>query len=203
VRTAKSGELVQANDLATVTVFPSVGFPSMIGASVATYARVSSGSVQFPHCRRRGSPARRNDRGAHGCRPYQPRCCRGGSYRSTPRWQRDRNSLHVPGIICISHMAPFFDRARCSPPLSTRITARIQCSGTLKRLDASMTNVAKGWTVKSFGRLVVDEPCPACAAPPTASMLPRSQRCTSPSREVASLPSCSPPSMVKRCRPAW
>jgi hypothetical protein len=46
VRTAKSGKLVQANDLATVTVFPSVGFPSMIGASAATYARVSSGSAR-------------------------------------------------------------------------------------------------------------------------------------------------------------
>jgi hypothetical protein len=42
------------------------------------------------------------------------------------------------------------------------------CCGTLKRLDASMTNVAKGWTVKSFGRRVVDEPCLAYAVRPNS-----------------------------------
>ena len=48
------------------------------------------------------------------------------------------------------------------------MTARIQCFGTQKRLDASITNAAKGWTVKPFGRRVVDDPCSACAAPPNS-----------------------------------
>jgi hypothetical protein len=72
------------------------------------------------------------------------------------------------GTICISPMALFFDGARCLPSLSTRMTARIQCSGTLKRLDASITYAAKGWTVKPFGRRVVDDPCSTFAAPPNS-----------------------------------
>jgi hypothetical protein len=56
------------------------------------------------------------------------------------------------------HGAPFCDRARNLPPLSTCSTARIQCSGTRKRLDASVTKAAKGWMVKPFGRRVVDDP---------------------------------------------
>ena len=71
-------------------------------------------------------------------------------------------------MICISPMAPFSNRAHCLPSLSTRMTARIQCSGTQKRLDASITNAAKGWTVKPFGRRVVDDPCSPCAAPPNS-----------------------------------
>ena len=57
------------------------------------------------------------------------------------------------------------DRARCFALLSTCITARIQCSGTPKRLDASVTNAAKGRTDKSFGRRVANDSYPACAAP--------------------------------------
>jgi len=57
------------------------------------------------------------------------------------------------------------DRARCFALLSTCITPRIQCSGTPKRLDASVTNAAKGRSDKSFGRRVADDPCSAWAAP--------------------------------------
>src|SRR5258708_7447113 len=49
-------------------------------------------------------------------------------------------------------MAPFRDRARGSPALSTRITDRIQCSGTAKRLDASVIKAAKGSTGRPFAR---------------------------------------------------
>jgi len=41
-------------------------------------------------------------------------------------------------------MAPLDERARGFAPLSTCITARIQCSGTPKRLDALVTNAVKG-----------------------------------------------------------
>src|ERR1700709_2677082 len=47
-------------------------------------------------------------------------------------------------MICISPMAPLRDCVRIFPRLSTRITARIQYSGTAKRLDASVTNSANG-----------------------------------------------------------
>jgi hypothetical protein len=57
------------------------------------------------------------------------------------------------------------DRARCFALLSTCITARIQCSGTPKRFDASVTKAAKGRTDKSFGRRVADDSCSARAAP--------------------------------------
>src|SRR4051812_36250293 len=67
-------------------------------------------------------------------------------------------------MICIRPVAPLDDRARCFALLSTCITARIQCSGTLKRLDASVTNAAKGWTKKSFDLRVIDDSCSACAA---------------------------------------
>jgi hypothetical protein len=68
-------------------------------------------------------------------------------------------------MICIKPMAPLDDRARCFAPLSTRSTARIQCSGTPKRFDASVTNAAKGRTDKPFGRRVAGDSCSACAAP--------------------------------------
>src|SRR5450631_1190111 len=68
-------------------------------------------------------------------------------------------------MICIKPMAPLDDRARCFALLSTCITARIQCSGTPKRLDASVTKAAKGRGDKAFGRRVADDPCSACAAP--------------------------------------
>jgi hypothetical protein len=67
-------------------------------------------------------------------------------------------------MICIKPMAPLDDRARCFAPLSTRSTARIQCSGTPKRFDASVTNAAKGRTDKPFGRRVANDCCSACAA---------------------------------------
>src|ERR1700675_4315441 len=66
-------------------------------------------------------------------------------------------------MICIRPIAPLDDRARCFAPLSMCSTARIQCSGTLKRLDASVTNAAKGRTDNSFGRRVADDL--ACAVP--------------------------------------
>ena len=62
-------------------------------------------------------------------------------------------------------MAPLDDRARCFALLSTCITARIQCSGTLKRLDASVTKAEKGGTDNSLGRHVADDSCSACATP--------------------------------------
>jgi hypothetical protein len=68
-------------------------------------------------------------------------------------------------MICIRPIAPLDDRARYFASLSTCSTARIQCSGTLKRLDASVTNSARGRTENSFGRGVADDSCPACAAP--------------------------------------
>ena len=60
-------------------------------------------------------------------------------------------------------MAPFRDRDRDFSPLSTRITARIQCSGIVKRLDASSTKAAKGWRDSSLARGVAGEACLACA----------------------------------------
>jgi hypothetical protein len=40
-------------------------------------------------------------------------------------------------MICIRPIAPFGDWACASPPLSMRITARIQAAGTPKRCAAS------------------------------------------------------------------
>src|ERR1700730_13280683 len=66
-------------------------------------------------------------------------------------------------MICINPMAPLSDLARCLALLSACITARIHCSGTPKRFDASVTNAAQGGRDKSFGRRVAS--CSACAAP--------------------------------------
>jgi hypothetical protein len=60
-------------------------------------------------------------------------------------------------------MAPFRDRDRDFSPLSMRMTARIHCSGTAKRLDASLTKAAKGWTDSLLARGVVGEACVPCA----------------------------------------
>jgi hypothetical protein len=60
-------------------------------------------------------------------------------------------------------MAPFCDRDRDFSPLSTRITARIQCSGIVKHLDASLTKAAKGWRDSLLARCVAGEACLACA----------------------------------------
>src|SRR5258708_39286044 len=68
-------------------------------------------------------------------------------------------------MICINPMAPLSDRARGLALLSACITARIQCSGKAKRLDASVTKAAKGRRDKAFGRRVDDDSCSACAAP--------------------------------------
>jgi hypothetical protein len=68
-------------------------------------------------------------------------------------------------MICINPMAPLSDRARGLALLSACITARIQCSGKAKRLDASVTKAAKGRRDKAFGRRVADDSCSACAAP--------------------------------------
>src|SRR6202012_6206441 len=73
-------------------------------------------------------------------------------------------SAHVCGMICISPIAPFCDRARIPPALSTRITDRIQCSGTAKRLEASVIKVAKGSTGRPFARCAVDDARAAYAA---------------------------------------
>src|SRR5882724_5333748 len=88
-----------------------------------------------------------------------------GSKGSAPRPCRARNSVQVFGMICIRPMAPLDDRARWFAPLSTCITARIQCSGTAKRLDASLTKAAKGWRDLPLARYVGGDARPACAAP--------------------------------------
>jgi hypothetical protein len=66
-------------------------------------------------------------------------------------------------MICIRPKAPLRDRDRDFSSLSTRITARIQCSGTVKRLDASLTKAAKGWRDSLLARRVATEACLACA----------------------------------------
>jgi hypothetical protein len=66
-------------------------------------------------------------------------------------------------MICISPMAPFCDRA--SDLLSTCITARIQVSCTLKRLEASVTIAAKGSMDRPLTRCVAGKARSACAAP--------------------------------------
>src|SRR5579872_2364948 len=67
-------------------------------------------------------------------------------------------------MICIKPMAPLDERARGLAPLSTCITARIQCSGTPKRRDASVTNAVKGGTDWLLTRCIGCEPRSACAA---------------------------------------
>jgi len=62
-------------------------------------------------------------------------------------------------------MAPLDDRARCFAPLSMCITARIQISGTPKRLDASVTNAAKGSMDRPLILCAAGEARSPCAAP--------------------------------------
>ena len=64
-------------------------------------------------------------------------------------------------MICINPTAPLDERARAFAALSMCITARIQFSGTLKRLDASVTNAAKGWRDWLLARC---DGCDACLA---------------------------------------
>jgi hypothetical protein len=47
-------------------------------------------------------------------------------------------------MICISPIAPLGETARGSPPLSIRITARIQLPGILNLCEASATKAVKG-----------------------------------------------------------
>src|ERR1700722_11088794 len=67
-------------------------------------------------------------------------------------------------MICISPIAPFRDLARTWPALSTRITDRIQRSGTANRVDASVTKAANGSAGRVFARCVADNARSACAA---------------------------------------
>lgn len=69
-------------------------------------------------------------------------------------------------MICINPMAPFCDRARNLPSLSTCITVRIQCSGSAKRLDASGTKTAKGLAGEAAAFWALSAARSACAAPP-------------------------------------
>ena len=156
-------------------------------------------SVQAQHCRRRGNPACQIVGRVRGGMRRQPVCCRADRRDRRQDRYRARKSVHVPGMICIRPIAPFRDCARTSPALSTRITDRIQCSGTAKRLDASVTNAAKGSIDKDRSLDV----WPTALVPHalhrlTALMMLTSPRCTPSSREIARLPSCSRPSRVKR-----
>ena len=58
---------------------------------------------------------------------------------------RTLSSTQVRGMICIRPRAPLGDMARSSPPLSTCMTARIQCAGIANRRDASAIKIARDW----------------------------------------------------------
>ena len=105
MRTTKSGEPVEADDLAAVTVLPSVCFPAVIRASVMTCAGSLRAAVDLSPevarsvpvlcCRRRGTPARRTDCGTHGCTLRPPGCCSGcGRDRRLAQPQIDPRSRH-------------------------------------------------------------------------------------------------------------
>jgi hypothetical protein len=68
-------------------------------------------------------------------------------------------------MIRMIHIAPFCDRARNLPPFSTCGTARIQCSGAPRRLDASVTKSAKGLLDISLARCMAGNARWACAEP--------------------------------------
>lgn len=95
---------------------------------------------------------------------------------------------------------PLEDRTRCLAPLSTCITTRIQCSGTSKRLDASVTKAASGWMDMPFARCVTGDARPAYAAPFNSNEAAKTSECTASSRKIARLPSCLRPPRVKRWR---
>jgi hypothetical protein len=109
-----------------------------------------------------------------------------------------RNSVQLFGMICIGPMAPFCDRARGFSPLSACITVRIQCSDTAKHLDASVKKATKGRTDESSGRRVADDSCSACTAPLDSIDAAKITTTHNTSQEIATLPSCSRPSRVKR-----
>ena len=58
-------------------------------------------------------------------------------------WSPAKDGANFDFSYSLEPLAPFRDRDRDFSPLSTRITARIQCSGIVKRLDASLTRAAK------------------------------------------------------------
>lgn len=74
-----------------------------------------------------------------------------------------RRSAQVSGMICINPIAPFGDRARTSPALSTVITARIQCAGMAKRREASSMRFANDPARRALAGCTVDA-VSACAA---------------------------------------
>jgi wobble nucleotide-excising tRNase len=63
--------------------------------------------------------------------------------------------------VFIAHLERDPDRAKPIVVFDDPFTAKAR----LKRLDASVTNSARGRTENSFGRGVADDSCPACAAP--------------------------------------
>jgi hypothetical protein len=65
-----------------------------------------------------------------------------GSKGSMPSSLRTLSSIQVPGMVCIGPLPPLDDMARASPPLSIRITARIQCTGIADLRDASAMKAA-------------------------------------------------------------
>jgi hypothetical protein len=66
-------------------------------------------------------------------------------------------------MICINPIAPFGDLARTSPALSTVITARIQCTGTAKRREASSIRFANDPAGRALAGCPADA-LSACAA---------------------------------------
>ena len=103
-----------------------------------------------------------------------------------------RHDLHQPHCALLRNV-----RANL-PPLSTCITARIHCSGTPKRLDASVTKAAKGLLDISLARCMAGNARSACAESLNSIDDAKIARCTPSRRETARLPSCSRPSRVKR-----
>src|SRR5215467_653275 len=72
-------------------------------------------------------------------------------------------------MICISPSAPRGDTACALPALSTRMTARIHCSGIANRRDASVTNDAYGPTGRGFDGSEVNAAVASSALAPDGS----------------------------------
>ena len=107
---------------------------------------------------------------------------------------RFRHDLHQPHGA-LSRTRPHL------PPLSACITARIQWSGTAKRLDASVTNAAKASKDRAIARTAAAVRCSASTLRGTAAMI-NDRDDTPRSLKIATVPSCSQPTTVKRRRPA-
>jgi hypothetical protein len=86
-----------------------------------------------------------------------------GSWGSAPRPNRARKSDHVCGMICMSPIARFAI-APAPHQRTRRITDRIQCSGTAKRLDAPVIKAANGSMLGPLARWVTDNARSTCAA---------------------------------------